>query len=67
MSAYKKALNGRGYILRVYESRGKKADFTVSIPPLGLCFSGSAGPYEIKTYRIDGNAVREENLTEQQN
>lgn len=64
VSACKKALDGQGYILRLYEAEGKSAEFTVNTVFRREPVRGTLGPYEIRTYRIVGETVREESLTE---
>lgn len=64
ISAMKKAEDGNGTIVRLYECDGKVAEARISLPSLGCDLKAEFTPFEIKTFRIvDGKAV-ETNLIE---
>lgn len=65
LSCWKPAYDGNGTVLRLWESGGIAADTTITLPLLGLRFSASFTPYEVKTFRIDrANQVTPCTLTE---
>ena len=65
---FKKEENGKNYILRIFESCGKKTTVQVRSRLLKLSFKAQMKPYEIKTYRVFCNTkksyVEECNLIE---
>lgn len=67
VSAFKKAKNFDGYILRLYESTGKAAEADVSILDGKIRQSIRLNPFEIKAYRIEtgSNELRETGLIEE--
>lgn len=67
VSAFKKAEDGRGYILRCYETAGRSTEAGIALPFMGKKWSSRFGGCEIKTFRIlpgPGGAVAEDNLIE---
>ncbi|NBD26849.1 alpha-mannosidase [Paenibacillus glycinis] len=66
-SAFKRAEDDDGWILRCYETAGRPAEAEIAIPMLNRLWQGSFGKCEIKTLRIPDDAglpVREVNLLE---
>ncbi|AZN40126.1 alpha-mannosidase [Paenibacillus albus] len=66
-TAFKKAEDGDGYILRCYETSGREATTSIAIPMLGRKWDAAFGACEIKTFRIPLSAadeVIENNLIE---
>ncbi|MCY9664294.1 glycosyl hydrolase-related protein [Paenibacillus alginolyticus] len=59
VTAFKKAEDGQGYILRCYETSGKEASATIEIPMLERKWSARFGKCEIKTFRIPLSAEQE--------
>ena len=59
VAAVKAAEDGEGWILRIVETDGKATDATVNFAVLGVKFTLSWGPQEIKTVRIaaDGSVA----------
>lgn len=53
MTAFKKAQDGNGYIIRLFEPTGCGRKTTVEIPYLGIKEEVSFDKFEIKTYRIN--------------
>lgn len=51
-TAFKKAEDGNGYILRCYETSGNAVKATIEIPMLNRNFKADFGKCEIKTFRI---------------
>ncbi len=52
VSAFKQAEDGAGYILRLYESMGEKAQARIQIPRLNIDEVVSLSPFEIRTFRL---------------
>lgn len=50
LSAFKKAENNNGYIIRLFESTGENQKAIIKIPPLSFEFCAQLKPFEIKTY-----------------
>ncbi|CAK4815473.1 unnamed protein product [Aphanomyces euteiches] len=66
-TAFKKAEEGDGYILRCYETMGTDAEVTIEIPMLGKKWSAKFNKCEIKTFKISldpDQKVLETNLLE---
>lgn len=66
-SAFKRAEDGNGYILRCYETSGQEAEAAIELPLLGRKWMAHFGGCEIKTYFISddpGADVCEKNLLE---
>ena len=63
VSAFKKAEDGNGYILRAYECDGKAVATKIDCKNLGV-YTVDFAPYEIKTIRIHNGAITEELFTE---
>lgn len=66
-SALKKAEDGGGYILRVYECDGCETQAEISLPALGRTFIADFSPCEIKTFYLPKErdlSVRETNFLE---
>jgi len=55
MTAFKKAEDDDGYILRCYETRGLAAKATIELPLLHRRFEADFGKCEIKTFRISAD------------
>ena len=53
VSAWKKAENGEGYTLRLYESTGKDTTAVVELPFAGVACPVSLKGFEIKTLHYD--------------
>lgn len=53
MSAFKRAEDGKGFIIRIYEPTGKPRSTRISLPPLGVSADVELGAFEIKTFRLD--------------
>lgn len=53
MSAFKKAYDGNGYIVRLYNSSNQEETVTVDITPLQMQQTLTFGKYEVKTFRIN--------------
>ena len=64
VSAFKVAEDGKGYIVRAYETNGIDTNVTISVPLLTFTFSASLGKHEFKTFYIADENVREVLLTE---
>ena len=52
MTAFKRAEDGRGWIIRLHEPSGRVVTVTVKLPLLGIRKKLVFGPFEIKTLRI---------------
>ena len=63
VSAFKKAEDGDGYILRAYECDGKAVTAKVDCKALGA-YAVDFAPYEVKTLRISNGTITEELFTE---
>ena len=64
VSAFKKAADGNGYILRVYESTGKNQQARLRIPSFSIDQEIFLEGQELKTYRVKGGILAEETLLE---
>ena len=64
VSAFKKAVNGDGYILRVYETTGQAQTGRLQIEALGIDTDIHVEAQQVKTYRISKACVTEELLLE---
>lgn len=64
VSAFKVSEDGKGYIIRVYETNGADTDVIISIPLLKHTFTAHLGKHEVKTFYITNDNVREVLLTE---
>lgn len=62
--ALKKAADGNGYILRLFDPFDRAAHLTVSSVPLGIETDVTLQPYEIKTLRLTAGTVQETDLLE---
>ena len=65
VTAFKKAEDGNGYILRAYEAEGKETRTDIEIGLLNKKFEVEFEPFEVKTYRITENTFQETSLIEQ--
>jgi alpha-mannosidase len=65
--ALKKAEQGRDLVIRLFEPRGKKRLFTISLPFAGTRRKMSLKPFEIKTLRFNPRTgrIKEVNLMEE--
>lgn len=57
VSALKRAEDGQGYILRLYESMGKPAAARVAIPALSINETLEFAPFEIRTFRLEQGRI----------
>ena len=64
ISAFKLAEDGKGYVVRAYETNGIETDVTISIPSLKHTFTTRLGKHEVQTLYIANENVREVLLTE---
>ena len=66
LSAFKRAADGCGYILRLFEPTGTARTTAVSLPTLGIRREIALTPFEVKTFRVDAGAgtFRETSLME---
>ena len=55
----KRAEEGRGYILRCYETAGKEAETVFSLPMLNRSWKSRLGRCEIKTFFIPDDLTEE--------
>ena len=63
VSAFKRAEDGNGFILRVYECDGKSVKAKVDLKKLGV-YTVDFAPYEVKTLRIQDGRAEELLFTE---
>ena len=63
LSALKKAEDGEGYILRVYECAGKAVSCRIDCKTLGE-YNVDFTPFEVKTLRINNGIIKEVLFTE---
>ena len=63
LSAFKKAEDGEGYILRAYECAGKAVSCKIDCKKLGS-FLVEFTPFEAKTLRIQNGKIKEVLFTE---
>lgn len=64
ISAFKKAEDGNGFILRCYEGYGRHTEAEISLPFLNCRFDCSLSSFEVRTFRIIGETVSETDLIE---
>lgn len=55
MTAFKKAEDGKGYVMRVFNTTGQNRETTIEIPAIGINNRVRLGPFEIKTFRVDAD------------
>ena len=65
MAAFKKAENGSGWIVRLFNSSDKPQFARLVAPSLGVRKKIEFGKFEIKTFRIHNKKMTETNLIEQ--
>ncbi|NLG24814.1 MAG: alpha-mannosidase [Clostridiales bacterium] len=65
LTVVKRSEDGAATIVRLNESAGTPVTARIELPLLGVRWSASFGPHQIKTFRIEGGAVREVNLLEE--
>ena len=53
MSAFKKAYDDNGYIVRLYNSSDREETARLEISPLHMVEKLTFGKFEVKTFRID--------------
>lgn len=53
VSAFKRAENGEGYTLRVYECAGKESSAVIDIPALSIHEEIALNPFELRTLHLD--------------
>ena len=53
ISSFKKAEDGEGYTLRIYESAGRESEAVLRVPSLGIEEKLTLRPFEIRTLRLD--------------
>jgi alpha-mannosidase len=63
VSAFKKAEDGMGYVLRAYECAGKAVSCEINCMKLGV-YTVDFTPYEAKTLRIQNGEIKEVLFTE---
>ena len=63
VSAFKRAEDGNGYVLRAYECAGEAVSCTIDCKALGA-FTVDFIPYEVKTLRIQDGKIKEVLFTE---
>ena len=63
LSAFKKAEDGDGFVIRAYECAGKAVSCEINCMKLG-CFSVDFTPFEAKTLRIQNGKIKEVLFTE---
>ncbi len=63
LSAFKKAEDGEGYVLRAYECAGKAVSCEIDCKKLGV-YTVDFTPYEAKTLRIQNGKIKEVLFTE---
>ena len=63
LSAFKKAEDGEGYVLRAYECAGKAVSCEIDCKTLGV-YTVDFTPYEAKTLRIQNGKIKEVLFTE---
>jgi alpha-mannosidase len=64
LSVIKKAEDGMGYVVRLYETDGVGTDVMVDLPFLKNKFLDHLAPFEIKTFRVANESVVEIPMTE---
>ena len=63
LSAFKKAEDGKGWIVRLYEGEGKAQSAVLRLPFAGLEERIDFTPFQIKTFRLhDGKLATEDVL-----
>ena len=63
LSAFKKAEDGQGYIIRAYECAGKATSCKIDCKKLGA-YNVDFTPFEAKTLRIHNGEIKEVLFTE---
>lgn len=63
LTSVKKAENGGGGVIRLYESAGKETDAAIML--CGVNINCRFKPYEVKTFIINGKEVKESNFPEE--
>ncbi len=53
LSAFKKAFDGNGYIIRLYNSAAEAQTSSIEIPCIGVKKALTFGKYEVKTFRVN--------------
>jgi len=56
LAAFKRAEDGSGYVIRLFEPTGQARETTLRVPALDLSQRVALGPFEIKTLRLDSEA-----------
>lgn len=64
VTAFKKAEDGNGYVLRAYECEGRSAETNIELLSANVRFNARFKPFEIKTFRIFNGKVTETDLKE---
>jgi hypothetical protein len=64
LSALKAAEDGQGLILRAWESRGERVPACIKLSFADIEIRREFGPYEVCTFRIDGDTVTETDFVE---
>ena len=67
ISAFKKAEDGNGYVIRAYECEGKPTETILNLKALGSSISTTFAPFEIKTFLIKDGTYEEVLFTEFKN
>lgn len=63
-TAIKQGEDGNRWVVRLFETTGSSSASTISIPPLGLSWNAELGPFELRTFQVGGDGIREVDLTE---
>ena len=64
MVAFKRAMDGNGYILRLFEPTGSARTATIEIPALHICETVCFTPFELKSFRVSESGLLPCLLTE---
>ena len=64
VNVFKRAEEGHGWIIRLFETSGIQTEFRVELPLLNIAWEVEIGKHEVKTFRIDDGKVREVDLLE---
>ena len=60
VTAFKRAEDNDGYILRAYEAEGRQTYAAIECSLLGATLKLEFGPFEVKTVKVDDNGTIEE-------
>ncbi|MBQ4322218.1 MAG: alpha-mannosidase [Oscillospiraceae bacterium] len=64
MTAFRRAQDGNGWIIRLFESAGRKEKAVLSFPGTGLAYGALLHPFEAKTLRYipEEHSIKEDNI-----